>query len=322
MKKIITLFLVSLVTTTLMAAPQGRVLKTDKVLNKTELKRLPVKKGNSTPTKAPAAATFDITVSNIKASSFSCKVVPSDLNATYYYTFIEKAYAEGATDEQLVSDLLVAELDAIIELYKEYMGMTYTYADLLYQGVDEYDYTGLTADTEYLIVAAYMDVNGKASGSVVKQTFKTSSIVMSDLTFQFAVTSEGVTVIPSNDTDPWDYYIILENEFAEDYNNDADALAQDMYAYYGEEYAEPGQCTFTYAEMLEAEYKPGTYVLVVWGANGGVNSKVATCTFELGASQGVEQVATKINAVKQVVDGQLVILKNGIKYNAIGSVIR
>lgn len=44
MKKIITLFLVSLVTTTLMAAPQGRVLKTDKVLNKTELKRLPVKK--------------------------------------------------------------------------------------------------------------------------------------------------------------------------------------------------------------------------------------------------------------------------------------
>jgi hypothetical protein len=322
MKKIITLFLVSLVTTTLMAAPQGRVLKTDKVLNKTELKRLPVKKGNSTCSKAPAAATFDITVSNIKASSFSCKVVPSDLNATYYYTYIEKAYVEGATDEQLVSDLLIAELDAIIELYKEYMGITYTYADLLYQGVDEYDYTGLTADTEYLIVAAYMDVNGKASGSVVKQTFKTSSIVMSDLTFQFAVTSEGVTVIPSNDTDPWDYCFILESEFAEYYNNDADALAQDMYAYYGDEYAEPGQCTFTYAEMLEAECQPGTYVLVVWGANEGVNSKVATCTFELGASQGVEQVATKINAVKQVVDGQLVILKNGVKYNAIGSVIK
>ena len=322
MKKIITLFLVSLLTTTLMAAPQGRVLKTNKVLNKTELKRLPVKKGNSTPTKAPAAATFDITVSNIKASSFSCKVVPSDLNATYYYTYIEKAYVEGVTDEQLVSDLLIAELDAIIELYKEYMGITYTYADLLYQGVDEYDYTGLTADTEYLIVAAYIDVNGKALGSVVKQTFKTSSIVMSDLTFQFDVTSEGVTVIPSNDTDPWDYCLILESEFAEYYNNDADALAQDMYAYYGEEYAEPGQCTFTYAAMLEAEYQPGTYVLVVWGANEGVNSKVATCTFELGASQGVEQVATKINAVKQVVDGQLVIMKNGVKYNAIGSVIK
>ena len=31
MKKIITLFLVSLVTTTLMAAPQGRVLKNNKV---------------------------------------------------------------------------------------------------------------------------------------------------------------------------------------------------------------------------------------------------------------------------------------------------
>ena len=321
MKKIITLFLVSLVTTTLMAAPQGRVLN-NKVLNKTELKRIPVKKGNSTPTKAPAAATFDITVSNIKASSFSCKVVPSDLNATYYYTFIEKAVAEEATDEQLVSGLLIAELDAIIEVYKEYMEITYTYADLLCQGVDEYDFTGLTADTEYLIVAAYIDVNGKASGSVVKQTFKTSSIVMSDLTFQFTVNSEGVTVIPSNDTDPWDYYFILESEFAEEYNNDADALAQDVYAYYGEEYAEPGQYTFTYAEMLEEEYKPGTYVLVVWGANGGVNSKVATCTFELGVSQGVEQVATKTNAVKQVVDGQLVIMKNGVKYNAIGSVIK
>lgn len=322
MKKIITLFLVSLLTTTLMAAPQGRVLKTNKVLNKTELKRLPVKKGNSTPTKAPAAATFDITVSNVQASSFSCKVVPSDLNATYYYTYIEKAYVEGVTDEQLVSDLLIAELDAIIELYKEYMGMTYTYADLLYQGVDEYDYTGLTANTEYLIVAAYIDVNGKASGSVVKQTFKTSSIVMSDLTFQFDVTSEGVTVIPSNEKDPWDYCFISESEFAEYYNNDADALAQDMYAYYGEEYAAPGEYTFTYAELLEAEYQPGTYVLVVWGANGGVNSKVATCTFELGASQGVEQVATKTNAVKQVVDGQLVIMKNGVKYNAIGSVIK
>ena len=77
------------------------------------------------------------------------------------------------------------------------------------------------------------------------------------------------------------------------------------------------------AEMLEEEYKPGTYVLVVWGAaNGGVNSKVATCTFELGASQGVEQVASKTNAMKQVVDGQLVIMKNGVKYNAIGSVIK
>lgn len=141
--------------------------------------------------------------------------------------------------------------------------------------------------------------------------------VPSDMTFSFQNDGTGIIVTPSNNEDPWDWYILKAADFAEQWNNDADAIANASYAKWEDTYAEPGESKISFSVMLENEYEVGEYVIVVWGCNGGVTTPAAVYAFGLWA-EGIDNTEVEGKAVKLIRDGQLIILRNGVEFNAQG----
>ena len=102
-----------------------------------------------------------------------------------------------------------------------------------------------------------------------------AEVVPSDMTFQFDVTEEGVTVIPSNEVDPWDYTIISQAELDYYCGGDIDVLASMIYDNYGDDNAAPGDYTISFTSIQSAGYT-GEVLIVVWGADGGVTTPAAS----------------------------------------------
>ena len=103
--------------------------------------------------------------------------------------------------------------------------------------------------------------------------------VPSDMTFSFQNDGTGIIVTPSNNEDPWDWYILKAADFAEQWNNDADAIANAAYAKWEDTYAEPGESKISFSVMLANDYEVGEYVIVVWGSNGGVTTPAAVYAY-------------------------------------------
>jgi hypothetical protein len=141
--------------------------------------------------------------------------------------------------------------------------------------------------------------------------------VPSDMTFSFQNDGTGIIVTPSNNEDPWDWYILKAADFAEQWNNDADAIANAAYAKWEDTYAEPGESKISFSVMLANDYEVGEYVIVVWGSNGGVTTPAAVYAFGLWA-EGIDNTEVEGKAVKLIRDGQLIILRNGVEFNAQG----
>lgn len=104
------------------------------------------------------------------------------------------------------------------------------------------------------------------------------------VSFQFNVNEDGITVLPSND-DPWDYYIMDAATYAS-LDNDADYVAEYLYAMYGDTYAAAGEYTFEWDGDEIANYcdEAGEYYLIVWGANADGVGPAATCKFDYEAN--------------------------------------
>ena len=112
---------------------------------------------------------------------------------------------------------------------------------------------------------------------------------VSDLTFEFRADEEGITVIPSNDEEPWDWYIADEETF-EAYG--ADGIAEAVYDYYGNAYAITGEQFFAW-DSEEIQYycaDGGKFYLVTWGSGErNVTTEAAVFEFEVeGSTQGNE----------------------------------
>ena len=247
----------------------------------------------SAPEEQKAAAAITINLSNITGSSVKMQVEPDDADATYYFTLALASNLEGMSDEEMIEQVLIAEMDYILDYYSKYNP---TYADLLSTGNDGYEFTGLDAKTEYIALAAYIDYDGKAiDGKLAKEVFSTTAASSGgsggsgggtgNLTFNVQKSSSGITVTPSNNTDTWDYYFMLKSEFASNFNSNPDALAEAAYDYYGNDYAVSGSEEFLYSEMLEYGLTAGSYVFVVWGCNASkVTTKAVMTEFTLTSS--------------------------------------
>ena len=142
-------------------------------------------------------------------------------------------------------------------------------------------------------------------------------VIPVDMTFSFQNDGTGIIVTPSNNEDPWDWYILKAADFAEQWNNDADAIANAAYAKWEDTYAEPGETKISFSVMLANDYEVGEYVIVVWGCNGGVTTPAAVYAFGLWA-EGIDNTEVEGKAVKLIRDGQLIILRNGVEFNAQG----
>jgi len=154
-------------------------------------------------------------------------------------------------------------------------------------------------------------LNLKLAGEAPKE------FVPSDMTFSFQNDGTGIIVTPSNNEDPWDWYILKAADFAEQWNNDADAIANATYAKWEDTYAAPGESKISFSVMLANDYEVGEYVIVVWGSNGGVTTPAAVYAFGLWA-EGIDNTEVEGKAVKLIRDGQLIILCNGVEFNAQG----
>ena len=174
------------------------------------------KKGGNEP--EPEVKNFEIQVSNVEAKSVSVKVVPADVNVTYYWDIFVASEAAKMTDAQ-IAEAFKENFDEVIAYYAQY-GYELTYDSLLVKGENSYDFSKLEPNTEYVVVALELDENIAAKGTSVRKTFKTleekEDPVPADMTFNIAVDSLSfsgayIAVTPSNNEATY-YWSIYKSE--------------------------------------------------------------------------------------------------------------
>jgi hypothetical protein len=189
-----------------------------------------------------------------------------------------------------LSLVIAAELELLRQFASEEYGMEFTTTEVLeivlMKGKQEKVLWSVNPGTDYTVVVAKMDFQGVISGKIAKQNFTTLEAVMGQLTFTFENTGSSVIVTPSNDYEPWDYYLLPTADYQEYYNSDKKAAAEDSYAYYGTEYALPGMEEFYFAEW-QADGLTGDVVLLTYACDEtGITSEVAEYQFNIPAAAG------------------------------------
>ena len=270
----------------------------------------------------PTGGTFEITVEDITASGAAITVTPSVVGATFYWSVATAEEIEGASDEDIVKNVIVTEIEDAIEYYAQY-GYELTIADILLNKEDSWTYTTLLANTNYVVVAAYLDAEGNLQESVVKQSFTTLEAELIDLTFAISQNEAGITITPSDNENAWDYLIVSKAVF-DAYG--ADYIAATIYGQYGTEYAVTGEATLAWDSEDITSYceTDGTYVLVVWGAGEeAVNTKAASYEFEYTTqTEGVEHIVLGEKVQKVAVDGVVYVIRDNKLFNLQGAQVR
>lgn len=236
----------------------------------------------------PDSKDFKITVSNVTESKADLLVEPADTTAMYYLNVYKSEDVVALSDDSIAS-IIDMEFNYYLELFAM-MGYEITLEELLpellFTGKLEDQITGLTPATDYTVIAAKMDAQGNVLGKMARKNFTTLEAVMGQLTFTFENTGSSVIVIPSNDYEPWDYFLLPTAEYQEYYNSDKNAAAEDCYAYYGTEFAQPGMAEFDFAEW-QAEEFTGDMVLLTYACDEtGITSEVAEYIFNVPAAAG------------------------------------
>jgi hypothetical protein len=231
---------------------------------------------------------FKITVSEVTLTTANVLVEPADTTATYYMTCYPTKSIATMGDDSL-SLVIAAELEYLNQLVAA-MGMPMSMPEMLeiilVKGKYEQVLTPLNPGTDYTVVVAKMDFQGVINGKIAKKNFTTKEAVMGQLTFTFENTGSSVIVTPSNDYEPWDYYLLPTADYQEYYNSDKKAAAEDSYAYYGTEYALPGMEEFYFAEW-QADGLTGDVVLLTYACDEtGITSEVAEYQFNIPAAAG------------------------------------
>lgn len=232
---------------------------------------------------------FKITVSNVTETTANVLVEPADTTATYYLTCYPTKSIATMGDDSL-SLVIAAELEFIRQLASAAYGTEFTTTEVLeivlVKGKQEQALKSMNPGTDYTVVAAKMDFQGVINGKIAKKNFTTKEIVYGQLTFSFENTGSSVIVTPSNDYEPWDYYLLPTADYQQYYNSDKKAAAEDCYAYYGTKLAAPGIAEFDFAE-LQAEGLTGDVVLLTYACDEtGITSEVAEYQFNIPAAAG------------------------------------
>lgn len=231
---------------------------------------------------------FKFTVSNVTESKADLLVEPADTTAMYYLNVYESEDVVTLSDDSIAS-IINLEFEYYLQLLAM-QGYEMTLEELLpillYTGKIEDQITGLTPATDYTIIAAKMDAQGNVLGKIAKKNFTTLEAVMGQLTFTFENTGASVIVTPSNDYEPWDYYLLTAEEYAQYYNSDKNVAAADAYAYYGTQYASPGAAELSFEEI--ATYiGTGDMTLLTYACDEtGITSEVAEYQFNVPAPAG------------------------------------
>lgn len=137
--------------------------------------------------------TFDITVSDIAASSATVSVTPSKNDIPYYFDLISKADYEAAGGNDAAIGGFVSEFLAVL---MDYYGQSLedTVAGICSTGADSYTYEGnLAAETDYYVFACGLTKDGRINTDIAMKPFKTESVKPSDNVFTMEVTNITAT---------------------------------------------------------------------------------------------------------------------------------
>ena len=145
---------------------------------------------------------------------------------------------------------------------------------------------------------------------------KPIEVVPVDMTFSFTQTDSTIVITPSNLEEPWDIVFLPKANYDAAFESNADTVAAYAYKQNGDQYAVAGERVISF-DALRQQGASGEVVLVVYGSNHGVTTPAAAYIFGL-YPQGIENAEDGAKAVKRFENGQLIIEKNGIKYNALG----
>jgi len=217
-----------------------------------------------------ADSTVMVTISPLTATQFAGNYKGEDLDPDYTY---------------IVTDII----------YDEYGDFaSYNYFKLIDADLNV-AYT--EADSTMVITGKYVGRNLSNRKDIPEITINFSGRIptpeVSDMTFQFAESEEGITVTPSNNEDAWDWFVVNEEVF-EDYG--ADSIAEIIYSNYGNNYAVTGEQLLSFDEDI-ANYigESGTYYLVVWGA-GERNVTTAAASYKFEAEGSASGDCTEYDA--------------------------
>lgn len=157
---------------------------------------------------------FKITIDSITVTGAYVLVEPTDTAVTYYWDIVEAEEAAKLTTDTAIGAYFNDYFEQAIAYYKMMFGVTYTIEDFLSQGKDDYTFSSLAPETDYVVIAIKMDAEGAISGSAVKKEFKTLPIP--------APTGEKVnlgelecTYIDDYRNEDGSYIIYFENETTE-----------------------------------------------------------------------------------------------------------
>ena len=280
--------------------------------------------------KAPQA-TIGIEVSDITFNSAHIAFTPSDAEAYYVFDFAPASELEGYTDAELAKELIDFYKDYIIEHYGEQY-IDYLLPYLFYDGDYEDDFDELTANTEYVAFAFYVDEDGNLQGNVAKKNFTTLSVTPSkqeDLTM-----TEGEFSI--YDFGAWQFWgenekvvisIAAYTEEVAGHYKGSDLSAS--YSYVGKV---AGADTTWYA-LADADFELAVAgaIVTIDGSFVGVNEDneedIISFTLNLagiidGGEEGIENIELTKEAKKVVVDGKVFIIRDEKMFNVQGAQVR
>jgi hypothetical protein len=217
-----------------------------------------------------ADSTVMVTVSPKEATQFAGNYKGEDLDPDYTYIVTDITYDEdGDFASYNYFKLIDADLNVAFTEADSTMVITGTYI-------------GRNLSNRNDIPAISINFSGRIPTPEV-----------SDLTFAFAASEEGITVTPSNDEDAWDWYVVSEEVFA---YYGAEYIAEAIYGNYGNYYAVTGEQLLSFDEDIAPYLEgAGAYYLVVWGA-GDKNITTEAASFKFEAEGGASSDCTEYDA--------------------------
>ncbi len=253
--------------------------------------------------------TFQITLGQPAPTSIRMEVVPSDNSARYHFDVLAKAVLK----EHHEDDLNVYMRNMIQEAVKNFGSVDEALKRLTDYGPQNYEFTGLSSETEYWAFAVGLDSSGAVDTEIEVKEFTTTQLPSDEVTFhvEFSnVAFDGFdyTITPSDLDFP--YYACLRAAFPYQGFSDAELLETILMedSFMLDYYAAPG------VQSLENEGVCCTdteYLLLIFGyANGAPTTGIqkfsqrtapaaaapADCTFTVTpsnlTSRGVEITVT------------------------------
>ena len=246
--------------------------------------------------------TFELSASNIQATTMTLNVTPSSSTTRYYIGLVTAAAAAEYTKDGLAAEFISMEEEYDIDWATT--PYVFTGAKSL-DVIDDLAYKPLTASTEYTFVIFGIDTTGKRTTAVTTFNATTAAPAQSDMTFNMEatdITMNGatVTVTPSSQTEtyfsnimPYDTYKTATDD-NEIISSIVEQLGSNMTTY-----LETGAVKYNYEYQLVSNTK---YVAYAFGYEGGATTKLFTYEFTTSeAPAGVIDAAVGVSYM--VLDG-------------------